>query len=148
MTQSRKQIRRQAAVIEDLFAGGFAEQEVLRKHHVRPSLFERWLADKRFVEQFEQRIARAQRQGRMTLARCAPKAADTLVELMGSKNQETARKACLDILALHGASAEPGVPEPSARSAPAPSTLALSPETASRLLAALARDRRGGDNSA
>jgi len=44
MSQSKKLIRRQTAVVEDLFAGELGEQEVLQKHGVSPSLFERWVA--------------------------------------------------------------------------------------------------------
>ena len=139
MTQSKKLIRRQAAVLEDLFAGELQEQEVLQKHHVSPSLFERWLRDKHFIEQFERRIAHAYRQSRVILASHASKAASTLMELTQSKSQETARKACLDILALHASSSEQGSPEAPAAVAAPPTARALSPEIASRLLAALAR---------
>ncbi len=63
------------------------------------------------------------------------------MQLMESKSQETARKACLDILALHtpsGGQESPEVPA-TAPTAAAPTARALPPETASRLLAALAR---------
>jgi hypothetical protein len=141
MTPSKKLIRRQAAVIEDLFAGELKEPEVLQKHHVSPSLFERWLSDERFTEQLERRIAHAYRQSRMILASHAPAAATRLMQLMQSQSQETARKACLDILALHGPVGEQESPTApaAAAAAPAPSASTLSPKIASRLLAALAR---------
>ena len=41
MTESTELTRRQAAVIEDLFASEFGEQEVLAKYGVNPRLFER-----------------------------------------------------------------------------------------------------------
>ena len=135
--------QRQLAVLGDLFAGGLEEQAVLEKHHVSRSLFERWLADERLAEQVERRIARAYRQSRMILARHAPAAASKLMQLTGSKNQETARKACLDILALHTPSGGQELPNAPSDPAPAPSARALSPETASRLLAALAQGQQG-----
>lgn len=140
MTQSKKRIRQQAAVIEDLFAGALEEQEVLQKHHISPRRFEQWQTDQRFVEQFEQRIARQQRQSRIILARYAVTAAGKLVELTNSENQETARKACLDILTSQAATEREEAPrEAPVSAAPAPVHL-LSPEVASRLLAALARE--------
>jgi hypothetical protein len=122
---------------------------VLEKHHVSPSLFERWLTDERLAQQFERRIAGAQRQSRMILARYAPAAAVKLMKLTDSENQETARKACLDILSLHASPTGQESPEVSLAPAPAPSAQALSAETASRLLAALAKGQQdlGGRHS-
>ena len=140
MSNSKKRNKRQLAVLKDLFAGELEEQEVLEKHHVSPSLFERWLADERFAEQFERRIAHAHRQSRIILAQCAPAAAAKLTQLTQSKNEETARKACLDIISLD----TPAGRQESSDTAPdpegPPSTHTLSPEIASRLLTALARD--------
>jgi hypothetical protein len=146
MTESKKLTRRQAAVIEDLFAGELDEQEVLEKHHVSPRLFERWFDSERFAEKFEQRIAHAQRQSRMILAQCAATAAAKLVQLTQSENQETARKACLDIISLHssaGGSAPTDTP-PAVEQTQAISS--LSPETASRLLTVLAQGEPGVDS--
>jgi hypothetical protein len=148
MSKSKKQNKRQLAVLEDLFAGKLDEQEVLQKHHVSPSLFERWLGDERFAEQFERRIARAHRRSRMILARYAPTAANKLVELTESENQETARKACLDIISLPAPADRQESPDVTPDPAGSPSAHTLSPETASRLLAALTRDepRVDGDS--
>jgi hypothetical protein len=139
MSKSKSQNKRQWAVLEDLFSGELAEREVLDKHHVNPRLFERWLEDERFAAQFEQRIACAQRQSRVTLARYAPKAAAKLVQLTGSENQETARKACLDIIALHAAPGGDAAADTAPASEPTRAVVHLAPETARRLLAALAQ---------
>jgi hypothetical protein len=140
MSNSKKRNRRQLAVLEDLFAGELDERKVLEKHHIRPSLFERWLADERFAERFERRIAHAHLQSRMTLARHAPKAAAKLVHLTESKNQETARKACLDIISLYTSADRQGLSDVQSDPAGAPPANNLPPETASRLLAALAKE--------
>ncbi|MCX5646991.1 MAG: hypothetical protein NTZ17_20270 [Phycisphaerae bacterium] len=138
MTESTKLTRRQAAVIEDLFTSKLDEQKVLEKHHVSPRLFEQWLADKRFAEQLERRIAHAHRQSRMILAHCVPEAATKLAGLMDSQNQETARKACLDIISLEARVARQESPDTASDPAGSPPAHTLSTETASRLLAALA----------
>jgi hypothetical protein len=149
MSKSKKQNRRQLAVLEDLFAGALEEQEVLEKHHVSPSLFERWLADERFAERFERRIAHAHRQSRIILAQCAPAAAAKLTQLTQSKNEETARKACLDIIALDTPAGRQGSPEAQSDPRSTLSSNNLSPEAAGRLLAALARGepKTGGDSA-
>ena len=102
-------------------------------------MFERWLADERFAEQCERRIAHAHRQSRMVLAQCAPAAATKLVQLTQSENQETARKACLDIISLDVSSGRPGASDFRPNADEPPPLVSLSPETASRLLAALAK---------
>jgi hypothetical protein len=140
MSESKNLSKRQLAVLEDLFTGELDEPDVLDKHGVRPRHFEEWFAEEGFRQQFEQRLARACRQSRLILARCAPLAAAKLVALTDCEKEETARKACLDIIALQssaGPSTAPGTPAtpPPGRELPA-----LSPEVASRLLAALAKE--------
>ena len=111
---------------------------MLKKHHVPSVLYEKWLVDERFTRQFEQRIAGGYRQSRIILARKAPEAAKKLAELSQKGEGETTRKACLDIISQQqpaGRKAPSNVaPTPEA---PAPAA-DLSPETASRFLAALA----------
>jgi hypothetical protein len=97
----RQQLRkRQLAVIEDMFSGELDEQSVLAKHKVSRDVYNKWLADADFAEGFDQRIASAHRQSELIIARYAPLAAAKLVQLTESENQETARKACLDIISL------------------------------------------------
>jgi hypothetical protein len=121
-------------VIEDLFAGQIDEQQVLAKHKVDRRLYDKWLADENFVGEFERRLKSAYRQSEMIIARYAAFAAAKLVQLTESENQETARKACLDIINYLRPNPEPRPDEqPEAEQTPD-----LPPELASRLLAALA----------
>ena len=90
--------RKQLAVIEDLFAGELDEQAVLDKYNVSKRLYNRWLADDRFIQQFNEHICRAYRQSQFVIARYATLAAAKLVQLTDCEKAETARKACLDIL--------------------------------------------------
>jgi hypothetical protein len=140
MTTSNQSTTRQLAVIEDLFTAELDEREVLEKHGVKPSLYRRWLADERFMEYLERRIAQAYHSSRLTLARYASLGANKLVELTGCDQKETARKACLDILYPQSPTA---VDHASSRDTPEASedarpTSNLPPETASRILAILA----------
>jgi len=141
MPESKKLTKRQRAVLDDLFTDEPDEQAVLDKHGVPRPLYEKWLANERFASQFEQRIARAYRQSRIILACKAPDAARKLAKLTESDKGETARKACLDIISLQCPVNRKAPSEvPPVQQAPA-SEKDLSPETASRLLAALADDR-------
>ncbi len=139
MSQRKRLTRRQLAAIEDLFAGEMTEREVLEKHNISAPLYDRWLNDEAFRECFERRVARAYREARLVLARHAPKAAKTLIDLTKCQKEETARRACLDIVAPPTAPGVSGTPHKDT----GPDPIAeLPPETATRLLAALADSSR------
>ena len=145
MTRPSKLTRRQQAVIDDLFNGELDEQAVLARHNVSHALYNRWLADERFAERFERRIAQAYRSGRIVLARYATAAAVKLIELTDCKKEETARKACLDIITLHCPTQGNAGSTTRAAAETAPADAELPPETASRILAALAQPPRRDD---
>jgi len=152
----RKQLtKRQLAVIEDLFSGELDEQAVLDKHKVSRNVYNKWLAEASFTEQFDQRIAAAYCQSAALIARYAPLAAAKLVQLTESDKEETARKACLDIISVPHqlslgsrligagktqASSEPPAPNPSPDTSGGQAQQ-LSDQTARKLLAILAEER-------
>ena len=142
MAKQKQLTKRQLAVIEDLFSGELGEQQVLDKHNVSRNVYNKWQAEDNFSREFAQRIAGAHRQGQLIIARCASLAAAKLVQLTESENQETARKACLDIISLPKSTADkadrPSGPEMLGQQ----QNQQLSPETASRLLTALAKTER------
>ncbi len=92
--------KRQLAVIDELFDGD-DEQAVLDKYKVSRRLYNKWLADDAFTGEFDRRIDAAFRQSAVLIARYAPLAAAKLVQLTESDKEETARKACLDIISMH-----------------------------------------------
>lgn len=138
MAKEKKLTRRQRAVIEDLFSGEMDQQGVLEKHNVSPALYTRWLADEHFAEQFERRIAQAHHSGRIVLARAATSAACRLIHLTQCEKEEVARRACLDIISLHPPTQASAGPIAATGNDITPDP-ELPPETASRILAALAR---------
>ncbi len=125
--------RKQLAVLDDLFADEMGERRVLQKHEVTSAEYAKWLADEGFVTEFDRRKRHAVRQGELVVARYTAIAAMKLVALTASENQETARKACLDIMELSRNASQPAASRPGDQSLPP-----ISPELASRLLAALA----------
>jgi len=134
---STKLTARQLSVIDDLFAGELEEQQVFEKHRINKRVYDKWLTEENFANEFDRRIRSAHRRGELVIARFANVAATKLVELTTSENQETSRKACLDVINYLRQKAEPGPDEqPEADKLPD-----LPPELASRLLSALAAEK-------
>jgi len=100
MSKPKKLTPKQQKVLRDLFESDLDEQGVLARHKVTQNVYQRWLTENRFLEELNKMIAGAYRQSELIIARYSPLAAAKLVELTESGNQETARKACLDIISL------------------------------------------------
>jgi len=130
--------KRQLAVIEDMFDGELDEQAVLSKHKLSKKVYNKWLADEQFVAELARRAANARLQSEVLIARYSLLAAAKLIQLTESTKEETARKACLDIISLPkiGAQKTEG-PNKTKRDSENPAEQ-LPEATASRLLAALA----------
>lgn len=91
---------RQMGFVEDLFEKGESVEDLKKKYRVGPTEFQYWLKDKRFIKEIRRRIWWAYQQSEIMVSRYTVVAAAKLVELTGSENPETARKACLDIISL------------------------------------------------
>jgi len=141
MARKKQLKKRQLAVIDDMFSGELDEQSVLAKHKVSRDVYNKWLADGDFAEEFDRRIASAHRQSAALIARYAPLAAAKLVQLTESENQETARKACLDIISFPKIAAQKTEQSDRAKKDSDTQAEQLSEATASRLLAALAEEK-------
>ena len=95
-----KLTKRQVEVLDALFFEGTTEESVLEEHNVSLNVCRKWLGDKSFMEAFEFRMQSAHRQGQLVVAKYASFAALKLVDLMNTGKGETARKACLDLMAM------------------------------------------------
>jgi len=144
MGRRRQLSNKQISVLDDLFSGDFNdEQEVLLKHKLSRNVYNKWLSEERFAERFRNCINGLNRQSELLIARYATLAAARLVHLTESKNQETGRKACLDIISFSLAKKMvskvkgdgKGVKEADKKAASLPT------RTARRLLAALAEEK-------
>ena len=147
MAKQKQLTKRRLAVIEDLFSGELNEQQVLDKHNISRNIYNKWQADESFAKEFARRIDGACRQGQLIVVRYVSLAASKLVALTESENQETARKACLDVISLPKSLAketrQPGSKTPSpVHQTDAATQTQLSAETTSRLLAALAKSEK------
>ena len=131
--------KKQLDVLRDMFSSELDEQQVLDKHNVGAGVYSRWLADELFWAEFSRLVEAARLRSQALLARYSFVAAAKLIELTGSEKGETARKACLDIIALPKAANEKV--RPSDVQQGVSEYQQLSPETAGRLLAALAKEK-------
>jgi len=144
MGRRRRLTRKQLSVLDDLFSGDFNDEEaVLLKHKLSRNVYNKWLSEEGFSERFSNCVNGLNRQSELMIARYATLAAARLVHLTESKNQETGRKACLDIISFSLAKKTvskakgdgKGVKEADKKAARLPT------RTARRLLAALAEDK-------
>jgi len=135
-SKSKRLSRKQMQVIDDLFESNQGESYVLKKHKISVHIYRKWLDDKDFVEELAFRNESARRQCKMIVAKFSPAAAIKLVKLTQSEKEETARKACLDIIAEP--TTKTGTPVKKIESVQEK----ISPEAAGRLLAAMAEERR------
>ncbi len=74
MTRPKPLTRRQLAVLDKLFDSDANEQDVLKTCKVESMLFNKWLTEPAFIEQFDKHIAAARRR-RMPAMAIRPTAA-------------------------------------------------------------------------
>ena len=135
--------KKQLSVIDDFFSGDIDTEAVLEKHNITRRLFNKWLGDENFRAEFTRRIDWLNLQSQVMIARYASLAAAKLVSLTDSENQETRRKACLDIISLPRLTAQKQSVSPDSDIEPAE---VLHPDTASKLLEALAQQKNQQKN--
>ncbi len=56
MTEKKKLIQKQLAVIDDLFEGSLDEHAILKKYKVTQRTYNRWLANELFTDEFARRL--------------------------------------------------------------------------------------------
>ena len=134
---------KQTAVINDLFAGELDEGQVLGKHKISRNVYNKWLSSSGFVEELNRRIESLTFQSRILIARYSSLAAAKLIELTESKSQETARKACLDIISLPKADKQDQQEQDLNEDSSAEQ---LSQGATSKILAVLAEESGAGNN--
>ena len=88
------------------------------------------------MQEINNRIEAAMRQSKLAMARWLPLATERLAQLTISEKDETARKACLDVISLHTPDTEQKTAQ-NAQTVQAKEIKPLPPEIASKLLAAL-----------
>lgn len=141
MAKSKPLSVKQLALIDDLFESELKESQILKNHNLSRKLYEKWLTDKSFNRQLDRRVEWEYRRNEIILARKAREAVSNLMDLTKSSQAETARKACLDIIAMRAnlLAGNTAVPANNA-TLMAPESPPFSPETTGKLLAILAKE--------
>lgn len=135
--------KKQLEAIDDLFESGGDESAVLQKHNITRKDWQKWQSDKDFNDAIAARLESAKIQSRIILSKYLPIAAAKLVQLCGSDKEETARRACLDILGFRSKIAAEANGDDDEETQGQTET--LDPATASKILAALAENRLKAD---
>lgn len=141
MAKAKPLSAKQLAVIDDLFEGELKEPQILEKHNISRTLYEKWLADEDFHCHLETRMVWEYRRSEIILVRSARQAVSNLMDLTKSKQAETARKACIDVITMRAnflSGTRAGLID---NPKPPPETPNFSPVTAGKLLAVLANDK-------
>lgn len=126
--------KKQRSVLDDIFIDGLSESSSLKKNRINANTYRQWLNDQIFQKEIQFYIDSAQRQGKILIARHCEFAAAKLVQLAGSDKDETARKACLDIIK---ASKNPENKNKTTEE-PAEPKMDLSPDKAAKILEIMA----------
>jgi hypothetical protein len=83
-----------------LFYSALDENAVLKKHNVQRTTYEKWLREKFFSCQFQEYTASLARRSALAVAKAETDVAARLVKLANCDKEESARKACQDVLAI------------------------------------------------
>lgn len=131
--------KRQKAVIDDLLTGDLDEKGVLKKHRLQMAIYRRWLKDDLFASELRFKIESVKREEVFIFAKNTKTAATKLVQLTESDKSETARRACMDILAYDSKGKDIRVKDESAGG----DEIAIDDETAGKIIGVLADGGRG-----
>lgn len=134
--------RRQKQFIARLLDPGFDVANVLKDLRVDVSVLRAWMRSPEFTTEVDDTISAVRLMSRVQVARSTPDVAATLINLTRDGKGETARKACLDILAerYHVAPSllVPGGPHMEPGQSDLSSRPDMSDDVRAKLLAALA----------
>ena len=89
---------KQSQIIEDLFTGNIEFEDVLKKHGISQRTYCRWLEQENFALEYKRRLKLSEHLKELILARYTPSAASGVARLTVAQKEETARKACMDII--------------------------------------------------
>jgi predicted DNA-binding protein YlxM (UPF0122 family) len=140
MLKSKYLTKKQKGVLEDLFLGGLDVQEILEKWKVTRRTYYRWHAQPFFAAEFKRLLDLAHSQCELVLARYAADVAMKLVSLSAAEKEETARKACMDVIVNYDRKIK-RKSENEAKPTEEP-LIDLPPEVAGKMLALLAGETR------
>ncbi|MDD5458612.1 MAG: hypothetical protein PHF37_04405 [Phycisphaerae bacterium] len=133
---------RQRRIIKALLEGKLDEDAILKRCEVSRATYDLWFDNELFRAELGKRLAAIRRRNEARLEVFMATAAAKLVQLTESKNQETARKACLDIIKMNTASKQKCTDKNDKKRQ---ETHSLDPETAKKLSKFLIEEKEKGN---
>lgn len=127
--------KKQKLVMDELFKAEDDESTILVHHNITRGVFNIWLTEASWVQEFERRIEESLRRTQIIITSFQSMAALQLVELTKCKKEATARQACLDIIQMPRIVAEPKI-------ATSVESLKISEEVQESIIELLAKDAR------
>jgi hypothetical protein len=137
--EKKKLSAKQLSVIEDLLAADMDQRQILKKHKLKPDVYRKWFDDELFSDELSWQLESARRQSELIIARFAPIAAAKLAALTESQKEETARRACLDIISLKLGIGKPDDEKPADET---DDCAEIDPETCRKILSILAKEEK------
>jgi hypothetical protein len=121
---------------------GETEEVALVKHNVKQEVLDKLLNNPEFAIVISNRIGFSIIRLKLLIAQYAQAATAKLISLTDSQKEETARKACLDVITLAQKQGEETVQKEKVAEIVESAPDVLDPETASKMLAVLAEDNK------
>jgi len=121
---------------------GEDEAEALEHHEVDPETFDRLLNSPKFILEVGNRIGLSIIRTKLLIAQYAQTATAKLISLTDCEKEETARKACLDVINLATKQSDTTIQKEKVAEIVESGPTVLTDEQASRMLAVLAEDEK------
>lgn len=128
-----KPTKKMRAFLEDILTNRLSVETAMAKNSVSGELLKRWFSSPVFLQTLAKDTELAAKRADILISQNRITAAEKLVSLTNCDKEETARKACLDIIELTGK------PE---NAEDKNTTPVFSPETAEKLLKILANEKQ------
>ena len=144
MVHTKSKAKKRSVVLDALFSDCGDHMQILAGHGVSCEELNRMMAnDPSFSAEIDRRIAAEWQRASAVIATWAYRSAIKLVQLTEDDDPETARKACLDLMALHKSISDRRPMPDNASKGPAGKepAIPISSKTAGKMLALLAKDR-------
>lgn len=127
----------------DEIVKGTDENEALEHHEIEPEVFDKLLNNPKFALEISNRIGLSIIRTKLLIAQYAQAATAKLISLTDCEKEETARKACLDVITLATKQSDSTLQKEKVAGIVESGPTVLTEGQASRMLAALAEDENG-----
>ena len=125
--------------VDEILKGGEGA-EVLKHHRIEPEAFDKLLNDPKFALQVSNRIGLSIIRTKLLIAQYAQAATAKLISLTECEKEETARKACLDVITLATKQSDITLQKEKVSEIVESANAPITPDQASKMLAVLADD--------